>query len=52
MAWGWQGSPYFWRYRRELVIKTGDFVKEKLGGIPKNDSTAGVRYGKICYSAV
>ena len=27
-------TPYFRRYGRELVSKTGDFVKEKLGGLP------------------
>ena len=31
MASGWQEAPYFRRYDRELVLKTGDFVEEKLG---------------------
>ena len=32
MTSGWQGAPYFRRYGRELVFKTGDSVKEMLGG--------------------
>ena len=31
MTSGCQGTQYFRRYNRELVSKTGDFVKEKLG---------------------
>ena len=32
-AWPW--APSFRRYGRELVgFKTGDFVKENLGGLP------------------
>ena len=32
MTSGWQGALYFRRYGRELVLKTGDFVQETLGG--------------------
>ena len=32
MTSGGQGAPFFRRYGRELVSKTGDFVEEKLGG--------------------
>ena len=32
MTSGWRGAPYFRRYGREPVLKTGDFVKEKLEG--------------------
>ena len=33
MTLGWQGAQYSRRHRRELAgFKTGDFVKEKLGG--------------------
>ena len=35
MTSGRQGAPSFRRYGRELVSKTGDFVKEKLGGLPQ-----------------
>ena len=36
---GWQGASYFRRYGRELVSKPAIiFVKEKLGGLPQNDS--------------
>ena len=34
---GGKGAPFFRRYGRELVSETDDFVKEKLGGLPKND---------------
>ena len=34
MTSGRQGASYFRRYGRELASKTGDFVKEKLGGLP------------------
>ena len=34
-----RGAPYFRKYGGELVSKTGDFVKEKTGGLlPLNDS--------------
>ena len=39
MTSGWQGTPDFRRYGRERVYKTGDFVKQKLGGLSCNDST-------------
>ena len=32
MTSGRQGAPYFRRYGRELVSKTGDFVEENFGG--------------------
>ena len=35
-----QGAPYFISYGRELVSKTSDFVKEKLGVLPKRTSPA------------
>ena len=38
MTSGWQGAPYFRIYSQEMVFKTGDIVKEKLGGLPWNDS--------------
>ena len=28
------GTQYFRRYSRELVSRTGDIVKKKLGGLP------------------
>ena len=34
MTSGRQGAEYLRRYGRELASKTGDFVKEKLGGLP------------------
>ena len=36
---GARGTPYLGRYGRERAgFKNGGFVKEKLGGVPKNDS--------------
>ena len=32
MTSGWKGAPCWRRIDRELVFKTDDFVKEKLGG--------------------
>ena len=31
---GPQGATYFRRLDREMVSKTGDFIKETLGGLP------------------
>ena len=36
----WQGAPFFRGYGRESAgFETGDFVKEKWGGLSWNDST-------------
>ena len=34
MTSGWKGAPYFQEIRPGAGFKTGDFVKEKLGGLP------------------
>ena len=34
MTSGCRRTPYFRRYDRELVLKTGDFDDEKLGRLP------------------
>ena len=34
MTWRWQEGPYFRIYGRVAGFKTGDFVEEKLAGLP------------------
>ena len=38
VASGWEGAPYLQEIRPGAGFKTGDFVEEKLGGAPENDS--------------
>ena len=42
MTSGCRGTPHFGRYDRPgAAFETGDFVEEKLGGLPWNDSLGG-----------
>ena len=38
VASGWEGAPYLQEIRPGAGFKTGNFVEEKLGGPPQNDS--------------